>query len=74
MRSSFLLTHSIRTSHEFSFLKYLRVAMEDDFSHVVGLGLPMWCFIILFVLLSSAIGNFLLSSRTMSGLRSLVSA
>lgn len=57
MRSSFLLTHHIRTSHEFSFMTYLRAAMEEEFSHVVGLGLPMWCFIILFVLLSSAIGK-----------------
>ena len=36
--------------------------MEDDFSKIVGLGLPMWIFIILFVLLSSSIGEPFLSS------------
>jgi len=57
MRSAFVLTHHIRTSSNFQFLDYLHATMEDDFSHVVGLGLPMWCFIIIFVLLSSAIGT-----------------
>lgn len=57
MRSSFLLTHHICSKHHFNYLTYLKAAMEEDFSHVVGLGLPMWCFIILFVLLSSAIGT-----------------
>ena len=56
MRSSFLLTHHICSNGDFQFLDYLRTAMEDDFAHVVGLGLPMWCFIIVFLLLSSAIG------------------
>ena len=57
MRCAFMLTHHIRSSARFSFLDYLTLAMEDDFAHVVGLGLPMWCFIIVFVLLSSAIGG-----------------
>lgn len=57
MRCSFLLTHHICTKHSFNFHSYLKAAMEDDFSHVVGLGLPMWCFIITFVLLSSAVGK-----------------
>ena len=57
MRSAFLLTHHIRSSSGFDFVDYLGRAMEDDFSHVVGLGLPMWIFIIIFVLLSSSIGS-----------------
>ena len=57
MRCAFMLTHHIRSPACFSFLDYLTLAMEDDFAHVVGLGLPMWCFIIVFVLLSSAIGG-----------------
>ena len=63
MRCAFMLTHHIRSSARFSFLDYLTLAMEDDFAHVVGLGLPMWCFIIVFVLLSSAIGGLPTTQR-----------
>lgn len=69
MKSSFLLTHQIRSTYAFSFLDYLRAAMEEDFSHVVGLGLPMWCFIIIFVLLSADIGD-LTSNPSLSNSRS----
>ena len=59
MESAFIMTHGIRSrnQHAFSFLPYLRRAMEEEFSEIVGLSVVMWIFIILFILLSSAIGE-----------------
>ena len=34
---------------------------EDDYSHMVGLGLLMWIFLVLFIVLSAKIGEPLLS-------------
>lgn len=34
---------------------------EDDYSHMVGLGLLMWIFLVLFIVLSAKIGKPLLS-------------
>ena len=33
------------------------LAQEDDYSHMVGLGLVMWIFLVLFIVLSAAIGG-----------------
>ena len=59
MESAFILTHGIRTRPKdpFTFLGYVRRAMEQDFSKICGLSIVLWIFIILFVLLSSAIGE-----------------
>ena len=35
----------------------MRDSMEDDYGQLVGLGLPMWLFLIFFVLLSSVWGE-----------------
>lgn len=59
MESSFILSHGIRSREGsgFAFLPYVRRAMEEDFSKIVGLSITIWVFIILFLLLSSAIGK-----------------
>ncbi len=41
---------------KFDFISYMRESMEDDYGKLVGLGLPMWLFLIFFVLLSSVWG------------------
>ena len=41
---------------KFDFISYMRDSMEDDYGKLVGLGLPMWLFLIFFVLLSSVWG------------------
>jgi len=41
---------------KFDFISYMRDSMEDDYGRLVGLGLPMWLFLIFFVLLSSVWG------------------
>lgn len=41
---------------KFDFIGYVRESMEDDYGKLVGLGLPMWLFLIFFVLLSSVWG------------------
>ncbi|KAK9909834.1 hypothetical protein WJX75_008172 [Coccomyxa subellipsoidea] len=56
MRASFYLTHHIDTGAQFDFMAYLRQSMEDDYASLVGLGLAMWVFLIVFVLLSSVWG------------------
>ena len=38
-------------------MAYLRKSMEDDYASLVGLGLAMWVFLIMFVLLSSVWGT-----------------
>ncbi|KAK9829176.1 hypothetical protein WJX72_004342 [[Myrmecia] bisecta] len=55
MRASFHLTHGVDTT-EFDFMAYLTDSLDDDFAQIVGLGLPMWIFIIVFILLSHKIG------------------
>ena len=42
---------------KFDFVSYMRDSMEDDYGQLVGLGLPMWLFLIFFVLLSSVWGE-----------------
>jgi hypothetical protein len=42
---------------KFDFVSYMRSSMEDDYGQLVGLGLPMWLFLIFFVLLSSVWGD-----------------
>lgn len=42
---------------KFDFISYMRDSMEDDYGRLVGLGLPMWLFLIFFVLLSSVWGK-----------------
>ncbi|CAL8467379.1 g6916 [Coccomyxa elongata] len=56
MRASFYLTHHIDSGAQFDFMGYLRQSMEDDYASLVGLGLAMWVFLIMFVLLSSVWG------------------
>ena len=41
---------------KFDFISYMQDSMEDDYGRLVGLGLPMWLFLIFFVLLSSVWG------------------
>ena len=41
---------------KFDFISYMRDSMEEDYARLVGLGLPMWLFLIFFVLLSSVWG------------------
>ena len=43
-------------------MAYLRQSMEDDYASLVGLGLAMWVFLIVFVLLSSVWGELPYSS------------
>ena len=45
-----------RAGAKFDFISYMRDSMEDDYGRLVGLGLPMWLFLIFFVLLSSVWG------------------
>ena len=40
----------------FDFISYMRQSMENDYANLVGLGLAMWLFLIVFVLLSSVLG------------------
>ena len=40
----------------FDFAAYMRQSMEEDYAHLVGLGLGMWLFLIAFVLLSTVLG------------------
>lgn len=40
----------------FDFGAYMRQSMEEDYAHLVGLGLGMWLFLIAFVLLSTVMG------------------
>lgn len=47
---------------QFDFMAYLRQSMEDDYASLVGLGLAMWVFLIVFVLLSSVWGKLTHSS------------
>ena len=46
----------------FDFVSYMRDSMEDDYGQLVGLGLPMWLFLIFFVLLSSVWGEFFITT------------
>ena len=58
------------TGAQFDFMAYLRQSMEDDYASLVGLGLAMWVFLIVFVLLSSVWGEqslYLLSFSTAKG-------
>ena len=41
---------------DFDFMTYMSCSMEDDYASLVGLGLPMWIFLIVFVLLSTVWG------------------
>jgi hypothetical protein len=41
---------------QFDFMSYMTNSMEEDFAHLVGLGLAMWLFLIVFVLLSARLG------------------
>ena len=59
MRASLHLTHHINLNTEFQIVDYVAANAEDKLSHVVGLGLPMWMFVVIFVLLSSEIGAHL---------------
>jgi small-conductance mechanosensitive channel len=45
-----------RAGADFDFAAYMGRSMEDDSSSLVGLGLPMWIFLIVFVLLSAVWG------------------
>ncbi len=47
----------MRAGAKFDFVSYMRDSMEDDYGQLVGLGLPMWLFLIFFVLLSSVWGK-----------------
>ena len=44
------------TGAEFDFVAYVTSSMEEDYSSLVGLGLAMWLFLIVFVLLSAKLG------------------
>ncbi len=50
---------------QFEFMAYLRQSMEDDYASLVGLGLAMWVFLIVFVLLSSVWGALTFSHLQM---------
>eukprot|EP00884_Botryococcus_braunii_P016874 jgi/Botrbrau1/3870/Bobra.0183s0094.1 len=58
MRAAFYYTHRIspQQAGAFTFMDYVSQSLEDDYSKVVGLGLPMWIFLIIFILLSAEIG------------------
>ena len=56
MRASLHLTYRINLTTEFRMVDYVAANAEDKLSHVVGLGLPMWLLIVVFVVLSSIIG------------------
>lgn len=57
MRASFYLTHRIEQGTSFDFMSYLIESMEEDFGKIVGLGLAMWVFMIVFILMSTAVGR-----------------
>ena len=57
MRASLHLNHRIDLSAGFNFMDYVAANAEHQLSHVVGLGLPMWLFVVCFVLLSSLTGD-----------------
>ena len=54
------MVHAACAGAKFDFISYMRDSMEDDYGRLVGLGLPMWLFLIFFVLLSSVWGALLL--------------
>ena len=54
----YVVVYSACAGAKFDFISYMRDSMEDDYGRLVGLGLPMWLFLIFFVLLSSVWGAF----------------
>ena len=54
----YVVVYSACAGATFDFISYMRDSMEDDYGRLVGLGLPMWLFLIFFVLLSSVWGAF----------------
>ena len=59
MRASLHLQHHIDLSMEFHFMDYVEGNAEHQLSQIVGLGLPMWLFVVAFVTLSSLTGDCL---------------
>ena len=57
-RGRYIAVCSACAGAKFDFISYMRDSMEDDYGRLVGLGLPMWLFLIFFVLLSSVWGAF----------------
>ncbi|KAK9811612.1 hypothetical protein WJX72_006963 [[Myrmecia] bisecta] len=54
MRASFTLTH--RVGKKFNFIQYIMDSMEDDYAHIVGLGIGMWLTVILMVAVAGPVG------------------
>ena len=57
MRASLHLNHRIDLNSGFNFMEYVAAHAEHRLSYIVGLGLPMWLFVVCFVLLSSVTGD-----------------
>lgn len=48
--------HYIGHRYDFDFVGYMRESIEEDFSRLVGLSVPIWLIIVLSLLLSWAVG------------------